>query len=180
MKSLLTAIPFFAALLFLGCPARSIHPLFTENESVSVPGLTGTWNSDDDSYTFDQAAGNRYRLLLRSRDENDSIVYSVSSGKLGAFWFLDSSPIKSSNDHHYLSVHVITRLELRGDTLRLASFEADWLKKQIETKLISIPHIVRDSEVILTATTEELQQLITAIGGNDDAFPNPSIYIRSH
>ena len=166
-------------MFFIGCPARSIQPLFAEKESVLLPGLAGTWMSEEDIYTFEQLPGNHYRALIRSKTESDSAVYMVSSGKLGAYWFLDSSPIKNSDEHHYLSVHVFTRIEVRGDTMRFATLEADWLKKQIESNAIVVTHTMRENEVLLTATTKELQKFLTSIASNNEAFPNPATFVRS-
>ena len=39
---------------------------------------------------------------------------------------------------------------------------------------LQIPHVERDGDVILTATTEELQQFVSRHAGDDEAFPpNP-------
>ena len=168
----------FAALL-AGCPARSIHPLFTEKDAVFNSALIGSWDNKDEIYTFEKLKESIYRLVIRSREENDSSVYSVMLGKIGQSWFFDSFPIVNSNEHHYMSVHVFTRMVLQGDSLTIATLEDDWLLKMIEEKKIKIGHIRRENEIILTASTKELQKLFAEIGTNNDAFPDQKTFARS-
>jgi hypothetical protein len=179
MRSIrVTLLVLFAALL-AGCPARSIHPLFTEKEAVFNPSLIGSWNNKDEIYTFEKLKESIYRLVIRPRDENDSAVYTVTLGKIGESWFFDSYPIVNSNEHHFMSVHVFTRMVLSGDSLSIATLEDDWLLKMIEEKKIKISHTRRENEIILTASTNELQKFFTAIGTNNDAFPDKKTFARS-
>jgi hypothetical protein len=165
-------------MLFAGCPARSINPLFTDQESLFNASLIGSWANEDEIYTFEKLKEKNYKLIIHSNTSNDSSLYVVQSGKIGSWWFLDSYPLTSSGEHHYLPVHLITKMTLAGDTLRLASLEADWLAKMISEKKLQIMHVKRNDEVILTASTKELQQLVATIGGNSEAFPNPGMFVR--
>lgn len=166
------------AALFAGCPARSLHPLFTDQEAVYNPSLIGTWETDDETYTFEKLKEKNYQLVIRSKTESDSTIYVVWLGKVGSQWFLDSYPIVNSDEYHYLSTHVFTKMTLAGDTLRLASLEGDWLSKMIDQKKMKIAHVRRDSEVILTASTKELQQWIGTIAEYGEPFPNEDVFVR--
>lgn len=176
--------PFGYVLLFLvtffltGCPARSIHPLFTEQSAVLLVSLLGTWENSDETHTFESFQGNNFRLVIRPKSENDSAVFLVLCGKIGGQWFLDSYPIVNSSEHHFLSTHIFTRMSLNGDSLTLASLEADWLLKMSNEKKLKIPHVKRENEIILTGTTAELQKWFASTGTNPDAFPDKSIYYR--
>lgn len=178
MRAFRVALIVTLTFLVAGCPARSIQPLFTEADAVFNPSLIGSWKSEGETYTFEKLKEKNYKLVIRSHSSNDSSLYVVMSGKIGSWWFLDSYPLAGSGEHHFLPVHMITKMMLSGDTLRLASLEADWLSKMIDEKKINIPHVKRDGEIILTATTKELQNFIAATGGNDQAFPNPTDFIR--
>jgi len=164
--------------IFLGCPARSIHPLFSENDVTLNPALIGTWSSNDDTYAFTLTSDRTMKTVIRSLTSQDSAVYTTLAGTIGNQWYLDSYPYVNSDEHHYLSVHVFTKMTIAGDTLTLASFNNDWLEKQISEKKISVAHIRRGSEIILTASTKELQSMIRAVGGKNDAFPNSTNYVR--
>ena len=178
MKSCGSILLFLLSVLFFGCPARSLHPLFTEKEAVFLPSLLGTWVENDDLYTFEQAEGKRYKLVIRSRTEKDSSVFVVWSGKIGSSWYLDSYPMHNAQEHHYVSVHVFTKMILNGDTLRIATLEADWLSKMSSAKKLEVAHVQRENEIILTAPTHELQKFIISIGDNQEAFPNPDALVR--
>ncbi|MEW5800364.1 MAG: hypothetical protein AB1728_15300 [Bacteroidota bacterium] len=178
MKAIRFLSVIFITALFAGCPARSLHPLFTDQDAVFNPSLIGTWETDDETYTFDTLKEKNYQLVIRSKKENDSTIYVVWLGKIGSQWFLDSYPIVNSDEYHYVSTHVFTKMTLAGDTLRLASLEADWLSKMIDEKKMKIAHVRRASEVILTASTKELQQWLATIAGNSDAFPNEDLLVK--
>lgn len=178
MKQLRTIGIGILMFIFAGCPARSIHPLFSENDVKLNPALLGTWTSNDDTYSFSPSTDRSMKIVIRSLTSEDSAVYTTLAGTIGNQWYLDSYPYVTSNEHHYLSVHVFTKMTLSGDTLTLASFENDWLEKQITDKKVVIPHIRRGSEIILTASTKELQSLIRSVNENKDAFPNKTTYVR--
>jgi len=167
------------SLLISGCPARSLNPLFTEQQAILLPLLIGTWENMDEIYSFEPLPGNNYRLVIRSADEKDSSIYLVLSGKIGNTWYLDSYPIVNSQEHHYLSMHVVTQMVLNGDTLKLAMLEGDWLLKMDKEKKLKTPHVQRENEIILTGSTEELQQFIAFAGKDSDAFPDVGIFVRS-
>lgn len=165
-------------ILFAGCPARSLHPLFTDTDVVFDPVLLGTWISDDDSYTFSPSPDKSYRMVIHSLTSDDSSVYTVQAGTIGRHRYLDSYPYVNADEYHYLSVHVFTLMRLAGDTMTLASFENDWLEKQIDAKKISIPHVKRGQETVLTASTKELQEMFRSIDGDSLAFPHRTSYTR--
>jgi hypothetical protein len=167
------------AMLFVGCPARSIFPLFTDKELVFNPAFVGTWNSMNkkETYSFQKWDEKMYRLVW-SEENGDSAVYRVRIGQIGEFLFLDSYPENKQPDYHVISTHVISKVWIEGDTIRVASLEGDWLKKMTDNNEITIPHIDRGDDVILTASTEELQQFIHRYGGESNAFPNQDILIR--
>jgi hypothetical protein len=71
-------------------------------------------------------------------------------------------------------------MKIDGDTLTLAMLEADWLLKLDKEKKLKTPHVQRENEVILTGTTEELRNFVSAIGTNHDAFPDNSVFVRKN
>jgi hypothetical protein len=178
MKPFGNALLFLATFFFMGCPARSIHPLFTEQNAVLLASLVGTWENNDETYTFESFQGNNYRLVVRPKSENDSAVFLVLSGKIGTHWFLDSYPIVNSSEHHFLSTHIFTKMSLNDDSLSLSTLEADWLLKMSNAKKLKVPHVKRENEIILTGTTGELRQWIATAGANPEAFPEMSTFHR--
>ncbi len=187
MKKSYIALIMIVSLLIAGCPARSLQPLFTEKEKSFNPALIGTWAIENETYTFAQASANSYTVsyyeyaeksIPGKRQAGDSATYVVHLGKIGEHWFFDSYPIKNASNHHLLSTHIFSQMSLEADTLRFAPLEADWLSKMIKAGTIKISHTMKDDDIILTASTEELQELMRTIGGNSEAFPNPGKLVR--
>lgn len=162
------------AVLFVGCPARSIFPLFVEKDLVFNPALVGTWVEENgkDTYTFQPSKEKSYNVIVREK-KGDTAAYAVQLGKVGNFWFLDSYPAKESPDYHMIRTHVISKIQIDQDTLQLSSLESDWLKKMTESGKLKIPHVTLKNDMILTASTEELQKLVLRVADDTGAFPEP-------
>ena len=153
-------------------------PLFTEKDLVYNPVLTGTWVNERNNETIIcQKSDRGYNIVILKSDGNATTLKGIL-GQIGKYWFLDTSPWGSGGDHYNISAHVFSRIWLNGDTLRFADLEGDWLKEMIDGKKLTIPHVRRDGDVILTASTEELQQLVLKIADNPEAFPKPGVLVR--
>lgn len=179
MNTIRSAAFVFFALVCVGCPARSLSPLFEDKDARLCPTLNGTWLIDakDQTYNFQPMDDKRYLATIVG-EQHDTIRYIVIAGQLGGRWFLDSYPKDSYDDHHVLLTHIIHRITVVGDTLEMASLESDWLKKMIDAKKLSIGHARNDGEIVLTAPTKELQKFFTRFANDRDAFPKPGKLTR--
>jgi len=168
-------------ILSLGCPARSIFPLFEEKDLVFNPTLIGTWvNARQETMTFERAGETRaYNVTLRD-PKGDTARYRVEWGQIGKIWFLDSYPmLREEGAGHILPVHMFHKVWVRGDTLELASLEGDWLGAMADSNKLTIPYVRREGEVILTASTKELQTFLFGCAEHPKAFGKPGQYVRS-
>ena len=77
-----------------------------------------------------------------------------------------------------LRTHLISKMSLDGDSLQIASLESDWLKKMIESGKLKIAHVVHDGDILLTASTEELQELALRYAEDNGAFPRHDKLVR--
>ncbi len=170
---------FGIAFFMFGCPARSLFPLFADKDIVFNTALVGTWAGKDDEQTFSFKQSGEKGYTVTMRDENgEEDVYAARLGRLGKSWFIDSSPVKDGRDFHLISTHLTTKIQLEGDTLRMSLLESDWLREMIDAGKINVPHVFRDNEIILTATTKELQALVLRYAEDDKAFPDPIVLVR--
>jgi hypothetical protein len=173
------------SILLMGCPARSVFPLFTNDDTVFNPELIGTWidHKNGDTFSFQKYGEKNYEVVLREQMGKGRVnreAYTVQLGQIDKFWFIDSYPSKKSGgDHHAVSAHILSRIWIDRDTLRMASLESDWLRAMIDADKIDIAHVRRDDDIILTATTEELQAFVALFAEDDKAFPNPGVLIRT-
>ncbi len=197
MKNLLLLTLIISLILLAGC-VRSLYPLFTEKDYLFEKRLLGTWpDKSGDTWTFSKAGDKAYRLkfyqrefgagLFREGTPGDTGVFEAHLGKLGKNLFLDIYPAQKSDEAggekmfgnvkndfynwHFLPMHSIMKVWFVHDSLRISLLDNGWLKKMIDNKSIKISHERLDDQIILTASTEELQQLVTKYGDDDMAFP---------
>jgi len=57
-------------------------------------------------------------------------------------------------------------------------FDATWLQKKIDEKSLDISYQKTDGMLLLTGTTEEVQDLLFRHGSDDGAFPEPITMAR--
>jgi hypothetical protein len=177
-------------LVLIGCPARTFYPLFAEKDLVFNPALVGTWTLEGDTYIFQKSGEKNYELTHFQNDHpTDTAVFKASLGKLGKYWFLDLFPESRALEshltngvytHHLILTHTISRIWFEGDSIRIATLEDDWLKKMIINKKIKLSYVeskgaTGGDQLLVTATTKELQQFLTKYANNKEAFPEPGV-----
>jgi hypothetical protein len=152
-----------------GCFVLSVHPLYFEKDLIFEPGLVGTWGEKEhekdlsELWIFKELEDKSYRLIIR--DGDDEGMFEAHLLNLGEYQFLDLYPEEPESSSEFYNMHVIPahsfmRVSLEGHVLRLAFFDLDWLKKNIEQNKVTIKHERRDDTIVLTASTEELQKFV--------------------
>lgn len=177
-----------------GC-VRSLYPLFMEDDLIFKDELLGTWKEKDGKSTwiFEKSNGMNYTLIHYAAEYNtpndkvseDTARFTAQLGKLGKYIFLDIFPgkpdTKVKNDFynfHLLPVHTISRVWFTNDTLKLSMLDNDWLAKMIDKNAYRIKHARLNDQLILTASTQELQRLVVKYANNTKAFPKPGELYR--
>ncbi len=178
-KKLLKTGIVLSLILFAGCPARFLQPLFTDQQLTFEPGIVGAWSdaAEGTTYYFHQREGKKYAIILCG-PEGDTARYVGSLGRLDGKRYLDTYPDSGPDDFHFLPIHIFSALSLRGDTMTMATVNSRHIQRLIESKKISVPHSMSDGEVILTGSTAELQQLIRRIAPDSGAFSTPNVLVR--
>lgn len=163
-----------AALTNLGCVVPSLHPLFTENDLVFDARMIGPWIDDDeDFWVFEKSSKGSYRLTLV--DEDEMSLFDAHLLELGPHRFLDLYPRTGSLDDsfrglHLLPVHTFYKVAFEGGSLKLIALDIDWLEEEIETGRIEVAHAWPEGDLLLTASTEELQELVVMLVNDSEAF----------
>lgn len=184
-------IAFGIAVVFMSC-VRSLHPLFDKEDLVYEPALVGTWAEKDrkNTWTFTKSGDKAYSLVYyeqehgspRMESKGESAEFTAHLGRLGKFTFLDLFPEERDEygntrntlyNLHILPAHTIWRVWLEGQVLRLALLDNGWLKEMIEQKKVQIAHEEIDGAIVLTASTQQLQEFVLQHAEDADAFPNP-------
>jgi hypothetical protein len=195
-KKVLATLAFMFTLL-AGC-IPSLHPLYTDKDRISMDEIIGVWlsaegtsmyyiNADPDdqpSYTF------TYFELPKKNDlfQRDSTPANleVNLVRLGGATFMDFYPgDNESLDNmnmllaiHLIPAHTFARFKISNDTLTIWRFDPDWLKKLFEENRIRISHEKLDDQIVLTASTEELQKFVAKYADDPEAYIDPEVLIR--
>ena len=169
----------FAALLIKGC-VYSIHPLFDEEDLIFTNELLGTWKSNDsqDTWIFEKGSGNTYDVMFIS--DADTSMLKAGLGKLEEQYYLDFTlgemeGISDLEAFHLFPTHTFSRVTLEENRITLSWFatQSQWLENLIKEKRIRIKHELANDQVLLTASTDELQKFVAKYADEPKAFDDP-------
>ena len=188
MKKTLLPVALVVLYGLAGCLPTSINPLYTDKDLVFDPALVGVWSDKDDSketWTFEKAGEKSYKF-----------VYAESDGKVGQFdtrllkigdarfldFFPDESGIAEMNRSdfykmHLIRTHSLLRVSQIEPTLQMTPLDLKWLREFLGKN----PHTIRhekigdgdDAQIVLTASTPELQKFVLAHLKTEGAFGEP-------
>lgn len=186
MKRTLLLPVLAVGLVLAGC-VPSLNPLYTEKDLIFDPALVGVWSEQDDSqetWAFEKTGEKQYKLVYT--EQGKAGEFEVHLLKLGNTLYLDFFPesdgLKDSkrNDFylsHFVPGHMFAKVTQIEPTLRLAVMNPDWLKKLLEKNPKAIDHQgISDDRIVLTASTKDLQKLVTA--NANEAFGDPTTLKR--
>jgi hypothetical protein len=191
-------------ILFLisGCFVKSLHPFYKENEIIFKKELLGTWAGDDSS-SWQIEQGKKFSglfkpdqpdntYLITFTDKKGTGVFKVRLFQLGKRLFLDFYPeeVESSNElmaSHLVPMHTVARVDLSEGRMVIRWYNEEWLIGLFKQNKIRIAHekIPYESgriegnnfQVILTASTEELQKFMLKYSEDPDAFKNDYTFV---
>ena len=192
MRFLIGTLLFGIAMLMIGC-VPSLHPLYTKEDIFIEPALVGTWVNNDESEIWRfELSSDGYQLshsVRKSRppengnreaEQFETAEFEARLVRIGNYLFIDLFPEEPEIEDdlykiHLLPVHTILRVWLEGDALSMAMLDHDWLMTEIEGGRIRIAHERWDDgkNILLTASSRELQDLVAEYAENPKAFPEP-------
>ena len=161
------SIFYCVALLIAGC-LPSLHPLYSDKTLIFKEELIGKWMQDDSSlWQFTRAGEKEYELRICD-GEKQLGRFSTHLIKIQGMMFLDlypdSEPLEDLDDFykvHILPVHTFMKVDQINPNLRLRMIDYDKVEKMIESDPNIIKHeVVNDDRIVLTASTEELQNFV--------------------
>jgi hypothetical protein len=167
-------------LMLTGC-VPSLHPLYNAQDVIFDPALLGVWGEKDsqETWAFTKADAQAYKLIYTD-EKNKRGEFIVHLVKVEDHLFLDLFPVEPElpqNEFyqgHLLRAHTFMRVSQIEPTLRLACLDPDWLKNRLAKNPAAIRHEKVNDEILLTASTPELQQFLLAHLKTRGAFGEPS------
>ena len=152
-----------------GCAPVSIHPLYTSQDVVADSAFEGNWADDDDQIWQIQKSGDGYDVTaFHAGDSPATEVFNVHLLRLKDVEFVDAT--SKSNPNLTIAGHLIAKVSLQGDDLRVATFAEDWLKKAVQSGTAPQNIAGEDGQVILIAPTRDLQRFVLQHAGDADAW----------
>lgn len=195
-KNVLATLAFMVMLL-AGC-IPSLHPLYTEKDILRMDAITGDWLSDDSTSMYQ---------IIASPDEKPSYLFTylelpgkgnlfnadssranfiVNLVNLNGSYFMDFYP--GENDDlenlnvllqvHLIPAHTFAKFRVTPDTIIIWRFDPDWLESLFDENRIRIAHEKIDDQIVLTASTEELQKFVSKYADDPSAYVAPEVLIR--
>ena len=173
-----------AGFILAGC-VPSWNPLYTEKDLVFDPLLVGVWTpvmakeGSKEIWAFTKGGDKLYQLQ-QTDEEGRKAGFEVHLVKLKESRFLDLYLTKVEGDDARLNAwagfslvpaHLILKVEQAEPTLKIAAMIPDWMEKFLKQHPDAIAHrIVYDDNVILTASTSELQKFVLEHVADADFF----------
>ena len=180
MRYIAFAVVLSIAIGMSGC-VPSLHPLYTDKDLIFEPELLGDWvEAKPDSkgtLTFSKSDDGAYKVI--SANDKDTSSFSGHLVKLADKRFLDLSGDSSADCHTLvIPVHMWFLLSRTGSTLQLRDFSDDWLGRILKREPAALKHEFVDKDLVLTASTPELQRFVLLHANTKGAFDEPADYVR--
>ena len=200
MKKVSILLAFTFLIIFLSSCLKTLHPIFTVKDIVYEEKLLGTWKakaSNDDlafAVITNLSADNSIDLpekiaaikqkgyLILYKDENGEIIdqYIAFLARIGKHLYFDYYPADKKEERkldefwreHFIKMHTSFRVEIANDgSFELSQFDESYLTDLIDKKKIRISHETDpDDNIVITASTSELQQYIMKYGDDPSAY----------
>lgn len=166
----------------------TIHPLYRAKDLIRFIQVETDWQLEEDAKSFvwsfipnpgageDDDYKNLYQITIRS--VTDTIEYAGGFIQLGEETYLDMylpnfETQKPFAKNHLYPVHSIWKVELDENTLLIFPFNSKWMRDLIENNQVRIKHEKTEQGLLITASTDELQQFVKKYGTDSRAFDIP-------
>jgi hypothetical protein len=170
-------LPFLLAVALVGC-VPSLHPLFTDSETVFEEKLIGVWKGGDkETWEFKRAGPNSKNYEVIYTDDGEKGPFVAKLGKINNMMFLDLYPDKveiQANDFykaHLLLAHTFLKIEQIQPTLEMRVMAPDKFEEMLKNDPNLIRHeVIADDRIVITASTSEIQQFMKEHANDEGLF----------
>ena len=200
MKKVPIILGFAFLLIFLSSCLNTLHPIFTEKDLAYDPKLIGTWKIDSNenkrrvvitnlsTENSIDLPGNISSIkqkgyLISYQDENGptSERYIAFLARIGNHLYFDFYPAGKKEDlkmvdeffgAHFVKMHTSYRVEIMNDrSFELSQLAEGYVTRLIDEKKIRIKHeTYADDNIVITASTSELQQYLIKYSDEPEAY----------
>ena len=175
-----------ATLIVAGCKdIVSVYPFCTEKDLVVAPAFEGVWLAAETTngvagIEVKQASGGNYTLSPypaggTNSSPGETNVLEMRLFKLDDGLYLDFVSESENCECIAIPPHCLFKVTELGSALELRSLDYDWLRPFLKEHPEALRHLLKnpsdkDSDIILTADTRELQQFLMKYAHVAEAF----------
>jgi len=198
MKKISILLGFTFLLIFLSSCLTTLHPIFTEKDLAYDPKLIGTWNIEREGnkqrVTISNLATENSVELLGNisniKEKGYLITYQRGDGefperyiaflaRIGKHLYFDYYPADKKEylkideffRAHLVKIHTSYRVEILNDgSFELSQLDGSYVKSLIDQKKIRISHETGADDIVITASTSELQQYLIKYSEEPEAY----------
>ena len=152
------------------------------NDISRFPELSPVFEGDPEQEE-DSEFKNAYLVLYENLEDvnSDTALFVGSVTKLNGFYFLDLELWAKSLDElententfvdsHLFPVHTISKIRVDDEGLKLEFFKSSFIKELITSNRVRIKHEKVKDDILITASTEELQKFVEKYADDKEAF----------
>lgn len=170
-----------------GCIMQSIHPIYTDETIVTDDAFLGTWNAPKDDVDPLKS------IIVEGRDDKSYLITLTLEPKeaqpatirldarlveLDDHRFIDLSIAHDADDPclgkyagFVVPTHTFFRVALTKDSLTFAGLSNFWFREHLKSSPNAVQHTTMgENEILLTASTPELQSFLKMAAKDDKAF----------
>jgi hypothetical protein len=199
-KNFLIVLPLI--FLLTGCFVKSLHPFYKENETIFKNELTGRWIGED-SASWEIVQGRKFTGLFKPDAPESSYIITYTDKKgtakfkvhlfsLNKNYFFDFYPeeIDGNNEMmtaHLVPMHTVAKVNILPGKLVIQWYNEEWLIGLFKQNKIRIAHEKvpytegkindQDYQVVLTASTEDLQKFMLKYMDDPNAFKKDFTFV---
>ena len=178
-QSVVLLLALMLLLVAPACLVRSVEPWLKADSLTFEEDLLGGWvgkaddGGGDVAMTFLRAEGpGAYVVQYAGKDGQGT--FTARLGKFGSDYYLDFRPKEGAPGVDGLllfPMHSVARLELGPDSLVVHILNYDAVKEAAKTgRLETLRCVWDDNELVLAATSEELQRFLLGLGRESKLF----------
>jgi len=193
----------FILLIVVNSCIPSLHPLYTKKDLILDNTIVGTWISDESSKDISVWNIKKYKYIeqpgpfggkhkfsdklyrLEHIQYSDTIGFDLFLIKLDNNFYFDFYPEDYESENymrniHLFPVHTFAKVEIEKNSIKINQFSISFLEELIKQNRIKISHEKSGQNIILTASTEELQKFVVKYADDEDAFEEPILLKRNN
>jgi hypothetical protein len=112
-------------------------------------------------------------------EEGKTKKYVCGLVKLNGQIFMDATAEENPDpDFLFIKARTIMKVSFGDKKITVQTLADSWLKDQFLNGKLKVDHVLKDDDVILTASTKDLQAFIAKIANQKEAFSNGSELTR--